>query len=88
MIHTIIATGKKGFTLIELMIVISILGILASIIIPVLFSPEEGKTLAEKQAIIDKSLTTGTYSPKKEETNVLNKKEGSTGFDYSSRRGI
>jgi len=54
-VREIIQNGK-GFTLIELMIVVAIIGILAAVIIPAITESKGEITLEEKQAIIDRSM--------------------------------
>jgi general secretion pathway protein G len=47
-----VATGQEGFTLLEVMVVVVILGILAALVVPKIISrPDEARVIAAKQDI-------------------------------------
>ena len=51
-LHSIDQRGQRGFTLLEVMVVVVILGILAALVVPRIVSrPDEARTMAAKQDI-------------------------------------
>ena len=55
---------QKGFTLIEIMVVVVILGILATIIVPRIISrPDEARVVKAKQDILSIQTVLDIYTP-------------------------